>query len=225
MSEYTVMANQCVVFPKEVRRRWDITGSDRSIQMADLVDGVLVVPNTEQWAMVEAYHPGSNLGAAAEAMYETYDPYTDGDVQKYPNGVFSPHKVTRMNGELRMPTSALKRWHVSGGGKINVVDLNSGVLFTPKGSGTKPEDIVPVDMLEGGSWQHNWEYDDGETVALYLMEAYRRWTRELGSTLTKVSIDGGSFEGIMSDRDETTLGLKVGEFVVRSALQSAVDNL
>jgi hypothetical protein len=41
------------------------------------------------------------------------------------------------SGQMSLPATARHRWHLDGGGPVDVVDLGFGVLTVPKGNGRR----------------------------------------------------------------------------------------
>ena len=41
------------------------------------------------------------------------------------------------SGQMSLPASARHRWHLDGGGPVDVIDLGFGVLTVPKGEGRR----------------------------------------------------------------------------------------
>ena len=41
------------------------------------------------------------------------------------------------SGQMSLPASARHRWHLDGGGPVEVIDLGFGVLTVPKGTGKR----------------------------------------------------------------------------------------
>jgi len=41
------------------------------------------------------------------------------------------------SGQMSLPASARHRWHLDGGGPVDVIDLGFGVLTLPKGEGRR----------------------------------------------------------------------------------------
>jgi len=50
------------------------------------------------------------------------------DVQKY---------QVSSSGQMSLPASARRRWHLDGGGPVDVLDLGFGVLTVPSGQGRR----------------------------------------------------------------------------------------
>ena len=51
------------------------------------------------------------------------------------------------SGQMSLPAAARHRWHLDGGGPVDVIDLGFGVLTVPKGVGRKLlDDLVTRDQ-------------------------------------------------------------------------------
>ena len=51
------------------------------------------------------------------------------------------------SGQMSLPAAARHRWHLDGGGPVDVIDLGFGVLTVPKGAGrTLLDDLVTRDQ-------------------------------------------------------------------------------
>lgn len=51
------------------------------------------------------------------------------------------------SGQMSLPAGARHRWHLQGGGPVDVIDLGFGVLTLPKGTGRKLlNDLVTRDQ-------------------------------------------------------------------------------
>lgn len=50
------------------------------------------------------------------------------------------------SGQMSLPAAARHRWHLDGGGPVDVIDLGFGVLTLPKGQGRRLlNDLLPRD--------------------------------------------------------------------------------
>ncbi len=51
------------------------------------------------------------------------------------------------SGQMSLPAGARHRWHLDGGGPVDVIDLGFGVLTVPKGTGQELfDDLVTRDQ-------------------------------------------------------------------------------
>jgi AbrB family looped-hinge helix DNA binding protein len=51
------------------------------------------------------------------------------------------------SGQLSLPAAVRRRWHLSGGGQVDVIDLGFGVLTVPAGeAGRLLDQILPADV-------------------------------------------------------------------------------
>lgn len=51
------------------------------------------------------------------------------------------------SGQMSLPAGARHRWHLDGGGPVDVIDLGFGVLTVPKGTGRRLlDDLVTRDQ-------------------------------------------------------------------------------
>ena len=51
------------------------------------------------------------------------------------------------SGQMSLPASVRRRWHLEGGGRVDVLDLGFGVLTVPDGyRGRLLDEILPADV-------------------------------------------------------------------------------
>jgi bifunctional DNA-binding transcriptional regulator/antitoxin component of YhaV-PrlF toxin-antitoxin module len=54
--------------------------------------------------------------------------------------------VVSSSGQMSLPAAARHRWHLEGGGPVDVIDLGFGVLTVPKGHGRRLlNELLPRD--------------------------------------------------------------------------------
>jgi bifunctional DNA-binding transcriptional regulator/antitoxin component of YhaV-PrlF toxin-antitoxin module len=54
--------------------------------------------------------------------------------------------VVSSSGQMSLPAAARHRWHLDGGGAVDVIDLGFGVLTVPKGHGRRLlNELLPRD--------------------------------------------------------------------------------
>jgi bifunctional DNA-binding transcriptional regulator/antitoxin component of YhaV-PrlF toxin-antitoxin module len=47
------------------------------------------------------------------------------------------HYLVSASGQMSLPSSARRRWHLTKGGPVDVIDLGFGVLTVPRGQGRR----------------------------------------------------------------------------------------
>jgi len=219
--EYNVPGRGQVMLLPSIRGKWGLSGDNSYVEMADVGDAVVVVPERASWSSLNLYPAVAKVRRRVldTRISGTWNPALPDSAHYETLPPFGQYKVHE-EGKVSVPSVALKRWGMyATAGSVVELNLDDMLLITPPWAA--PKNWEDVESIASTRLRTAATPGDEYLAKEDWSEIYEAWCKDLGNRVLRHLWVPETVSALNLGKDTSLLGQALARATIHIALQRA----